>query len=256
MKSSAGSRTTLVLIHAFPFTCIMWEPQRAALCNVYDIYTPDLPGFGAEPRLDGEELSMAAAAEFIERELEARGIERCVLGGLSMGGYVAFECWRRFPERISGLILADTKASADTEEGRAARYASVDRIAAGDYEGYVEETLGNLVARQTRTVHPELMQAARAIALSVHPETAIAAQLGMAGRADATDLLSTISVPTALIFGEEDRVASLDEARRMEQAIPNAQLTIIPNAGHLSNIERAALFNGAVERLIEKVLCG
>lgn len=246
MNRSERSQPTLVLIHAFPFDSRMWDAQRAALAGEFPIYTPDLPGFGGTPRLDGEELSMELAARFVERELDARKIARCVIGGLSMGGYVAFECWRLFPERITGMILADTKASPDTEQARARRFDSAERIGHGEYAAFVDETIGGLVAGKTKDERPEIVEGARAIALGVLPETAIAALLGMAGRSDSTPLLSTISVPTALIFGAEDAVTTVDEGKKMADAIPGSKLTIIPDAGHLANIEKPEAFNAAM----------
>lgn len=253
MNRSEQSQPTLVLIHAFPFDSRMWGPQRTGLGEAFDIYTPDLPGFGGSPRLDGEELSMELAARFVQRELDARKIDRCVIGGLSMGGYVSFECWRLFPERIAGLILADTKASADTEEARNKRFEAAEQIGHGGYGEYVEGLLEKLLSKKTTDERPEIAQAVRDIALSVLPETAIAALLGMAGRSDSTSILPSISVPTALIFGEDDAITTVDEGKKMASAIPDAKLTILPKAGHLANIENAAGFNEAVLEVMDRV---
>jgi pimeloyl-ACP methyl ester carboxylesterase len=253
MNRSEQSRPTLVLIHAFPFDSRMWGPQRTGLGEKLDIHTPDLPGFGGSARLDGEEFSMELAARFVERELDARKIDRCVIGGLSMGGYVTFECWRLFPERIAGLILADTKATADTEEARKKRFDGAEKIGHGGYAEFVEDLLGKLLSEKRVRERPEIAEAVRDIALSVLPETAIAALLGMAGRSDSTSLLPSISVPTALIFGEHDAITTVDEGTMMERAIPDAKLTILPNAGHLANIENAAMFNEAVIELMTRV---
>jgi len=252
MKNST-SRPTLVLIHAFPLNSAMWEPQREALAEHAEIITPDLPGFGNEPRLDGEEFSMALAAQFIGHELDARNIGRCVIGGLSMGGYVAFQCWRLFGERITGLILADTKASADTEETRNGRYKAVERIGAGEYDAYIDETIEKLLSANTRRERPQAEQAVRKIIRSSQPESLAPPLLGMAGRPDSTPLLPTIDVPTALIFGEDDAITSVEEGRKMAETIPDARLTIVKNAGHLSNIENPEEFNAAVMNLLQRV---
>jgi pimeloyl-ACP methyl ester carboxylesterase len=246
MDNRESNHPTLVLIHAFPFDNSMWEPQRAALAGSVDLYTPDLPGFGAQSRLDGESFSMELAARFVQGELNARGIDRCILGGLSMGGYVAFECWRLFPEKIAGMILADTKASADSEEARKGRYAAVERIAGGDYHGYIEELLGKLLSEKTRRDRPDVVDHVRSLALATLPETAMAALLGMAVRNDSTDLLPTIDVPTLLIFGEDDAITTIEEGRTMEEKIPNATLKLVKNAGHLANVEGAEEFDRAI----------
>lgn len=246
MSDRESNRPALVLIHAFPFASSMWEPQRAALTEQFDLHTPDLPGFGGQPRLDGESFSMELAARHLEGELNTRGIDRCILGGLSMGGYVAFQCWRLFPERIAGMILADTKASADSEEARKARYTAAERIGGGDYSGYVEELLGKLLSEKTRRDRPELVDHVRSLALATLPESATDALIGMALRGDSTDLLSTIDVPTLLIFGEDDAITTIEEGERMAATIPHAKLVLVKNAGHLANIEGAGEFNGAV----------
>jgi pimeloyl-ACP methyl ester carboxylesterase len=231
----------------------MWEPQRQGLAGITDVIALDLPGFGNEPRLDSETFTMRLAARFIQHELEAKKIDQCILGGLSMGGYVAFECWRRFPEKIAGLILADTKATPDTEEGRQGRFASAEQIGQGEYDRFAEALLHKLLAEKTRRERPELVDVVRKIMHSSPPESSIPALLGMAQREDSTDLLPTINVPTALIFGEQDAITKVEEGRKMAEAIPDAQLTIIPDAGHLSNLEKPQEFNAAVVELIERV---
>ncbi len=252
MNTRNASRPTLLLLHAFPLHSAMWEPQ-GSLADRAELYAPDFPGFGYEPGLDGESFTMEMAAQFIHQQLDARGIDRCVICGLSMGGYVALACWRMFPERIAGLILADTKASADTEDARKARYDGVERIGRGDFDGYIDETLGKVLAEQTRASQPDVVRAVKHIAFGSPSESAVGALLGMAARPDSTPLLSTISVPTALIFGEHDAVTSIDEGKKMAGMIPGAELTIIEEAGHLSNLENPDAFNRAVLALLDRV---
>jgi pimeloyl-ACP methyl ester carboxylesterase len=244
---------TLVLIHAFPLHGGMWEPQRHALDGAIDIYAPDLPGFGTAPGLDDQIFTMRLAARFVQRELESRGISRCIIAGLSMGGYIAFECWKLFPEMIAGLLLADTRATADTAEGRMGRFAGMDRISSGDFSGFAEDLLKKLVAPSTHESRPELMDAIRKTMHSSPPESAVSALLGLAGRADSTPLLPTINVPTALVFGAEDAITPLSDGQSMLSQIPGATLTEIPGAGHLSNLERPEEFNAALRELIERV---
>jgi pimeloyl-ACP methyl ester carboxylesterase len=196
---------------------------------------------------------MAAVARVVESELDARGIERCVLGGLSMGGYVAFECWRLFRPRIAGLILADTRAAADDEKTRAGRYDAVERIGRGEVEGVLEDQLKKLLSEKTRSGRSDVTDAVRAIMRRTVPTSLIAAQLGMAARRDSGDLLSGIDVPVALIFGEEDAITTVEEGKRMAAEIPDARLTLVPGAGHLSNLEMPAEFNRAVLSLVEDV---
>ncbi|HVK39435.1 MAG TPA: alpha/beta fold hydrolase [Candidatus Kapabacteria bacterium] len=253
MDSNHPQTLPLVLIHAFPLTGTMWTPQIDALGADLTIHAPDLPGFGGEPGLDEEVLSMERMALFVQQLLDARSIDRCILGGLSMGGYVAFACLRTMRDRIAGLILADTRAAADDEETRKGRIAAMERIGGGGYEEYCDLLMQKLLAESTRRTRPEIVATVRRVMLETHPETAVAALLGMLSRGDARDLLPTIDVPTAIIVGEHDAITAVDESRTMAEAIPGATLHVIPNAGHLSNIENPDAFNEAARELVARV---
>lgn len=253
MDSNHHSSTPLVLIHAFPMSSAMWRPQRASLGAELMLCTPDLPGFGSAPGLDEEGLTIDGMAMHVARLLDARGIDRCVLGGLSMGGYVAFACLRTMRDRIAGLLLADTRAAADDEATRKGRLAAMERIGAGDYREYCETLLHKLLAESTRRGRPEIVDEVRLIMLETHPETASAALLAMVGRADSRELLGTIDVPTAVIVGEHDAITAVDEARAMADAIPDARLYVIQGAGHLSNLENPEAFDAAARELMQRV---
>ncbi len=253
MASSHDHRPTLVLIHAFPLHSGMWREQQRALADIADVVTPDLPGFHHAPGLDEESFTLERIARHLRHELEAKGIDRCIIGGLSMGGYIAFEFFRQFPEKVCGLLLADTKAAADTDEARKGRYASVEKIGHGDFDAFAEGMMEKLLAEKTRRENPELVEQVRRMMYDSPPESAVAALLGMSIRRDSTELLPTINVPTALIFGEHDAVTTVDEGKMMAEAIPDARLHIVKNAGHLSNLENPAEFNAAVTELLERV---
>jgi pimeloyl-ACP methyl ester carboxylesterase len=253
MAASNSHQLPLVFIHAFPLHGGMWEPQRQGLSDLAGIVALDLPGFGNEARLDSETFTMKLAARFVQHELEAKGIDQCVLAGLSMGGYVSFECWKLFPEKIRGLVLADTRAGADTDEGKKKRYEQAEQIGRGEFDRFAEALLEKLLSEKTRNERTDLVDAVRRLMHSSLPESSIAALLGMAQRADSTDLLPTISVPTAVIVGEHDAITAVEESRKMVDAIPDATLTVISNAGHLSNLENPVEFNAAVRELLERV---
>lgn len=244
---------TLVFVHAFPLQSAMWQPQQNAFGDDVRVFAPDLPGFGGQARLDGETFSMKLAARFVQRELDANKIDRFVLAGLSMGGYIAFECWRLFGDRIDGMILADTRATPDSQEARAGRYAAAERIGRGDFAEWAEELLGNLLSPATLRDKPDLVDVVRRIIHSSPPESAVAALLGMAQRNDSTSLLSAINVPVSVIVGEDDRIISVAESRAMASEMPNATFTSIAGAGHLSNLENHDAFNTAVKKLLELV---
>ncbi len=253
MSIARRTNPTLVLIHAFPLDASMWRPQIDRLDGVVRVFAPDLPGFGSQPGLDEQAFTMERMAEYVRRELDVRGIDRCVVCGLSMGGYVAFECVELFGDRIDGMVLADTRATADDVRGRAARFAAAERIGAGDFDGYIDELVPALVSDHTRTHDPDLLERILSIAHRAQPDSVVAALLGMAERIDSTDRLARIGVPVSIIVGEQDRVTGVDVAERMRGAISNSTLTVIPEAGHLSNLESPDAFTDAIRSLLRTI---
>jgi pimeloyl-ACP methyl ester carboxylesterase len=237
----------LLLIHAWPLDARMWDAQRAAVGDV-PVVAPSLPGFGGtEPA--GDVLTMRAATDRLLAELDAAGVERAVVCGLSLGGYVAFEVWRTARDRVAGLVLANTRAVADAPEGAEGRRALAARLRS---EGNVlvdepppllaEDASEDLSARVKGWIAD---QPAEAIA---------AAALGMAERPDSTPDLATIDVPTLVITSTSDRLIPPAVTAEMAGQIPGARLQTIEGAGHLSNVEAAEAFAEALREHLE--LCG
>ena len=235
----------LLLIHAFPLDARMWSAQMDRRAVV----APDLPGFGGSPAADGGVLTMDLGARRCLEAVDAAGLNRVVVCGLSMGGYVAFELWRQAPQRFAGLILANTRAGADTPEGAearrtlAARLGSEGNVLADDPPPLLSEDppegLWDVVKGWIRE------QSADAIA---------AAALGMAERPDSTPDLPTIDVPTLVITSEGDLLIPADISAPMADEIAGAQLAVIPGAGHLSNLEDPTGFSTLLDTHLER--CG
>lgn len=241
-----GHHLPLILVHGYPLDHTMWEPQFAALSAVRRIIAPDLAGFGAtgapgHESLDGHADDLAALMDHL-------GIERAVVGGLSMGGYIAFAMWRRHPSRIAGLILACTRAGADSEAGRAGRYQSALSIESSGMGPVATAMLPKLL---TSGAPADVQATVDAMVRRQPPEGAIAALKAMAARPDSTPDLAGITVPTLVIAGEEDAIIPLAEAQTMAAAIPGAQLVPIPGAGHLANMEEPGAFNAAVRAFLD-----
>lgn len=227
----------LLLLHAWPLDARMWEPQLAALPDAVTVAAPNLPGFGgSEPA--GPITTMSASAERVVRALDDSGIDRAVVCGLSMGGYVAFEIWRRSRDRVAGLILANTRAVADPPEGVEARRALAGRLR-GEGNVLAVEPPPLLSADAT----PELLERVRALIADQSAEAIAAAALGMAERPDSTVDLAGIDVPTLVITSTGDRLIPAEVSSTMAEAIPGAGLEVIDGAGHLSNMEAADTFN-------------
>ena len=236
-----GSGPAILWIHGFPLASSIFERQLA-IRGVRHLM-PDLPGFGQSPP---EEISsMDNYARLALEMLDQRGIDRAVFAGLSMGGYICFAIARLAPERMSGLILIDTREISDTEEARKGRFDMIEKVQREGVQPVVESMLPKML---TSAAPQEMKDRVREIMMSSSPEGVIAALRAMAARPSSASLLPQITVPTLVIVGEEDTIIPPADAERMANAIPNATLVRIAGAAHLSNYEKADEFNGAVGR--------
>ncbi len=239
---TGGDGAALVLLHGFPFDCSMWLGQASALGREFRVVAPDLRGSGETPLGVGD-VTLETLAEDVAALLDELKLGRVILGGLSMGGYVAFEFFRKFPGRVRALVLADTRSQADTEEGRRAREENARRALQEGMEPIVESMLPKLLSAKTREGGGEVFERVRAMMLGTSPEGAAASLRAMALRRDQTDLLPSINVPTLIVVGSEDAVTPPADAEAMRAKIEGSRLVIIEGAGHLSNVERPEAFN-------------
>ena len=242
----SGAGTPLVLLHAFPLDGRMWAPQVEALAGSYQVIVPDLRGFGAAREQAVEEAGMDLLADDVARLLDDRGLDRVILGGLSMGGYVALAFVRHHADRLGGLLLLDTKATADSEEARADRLRMVERLLA-EGNGFLPEVmLPRLLGKTSLEERPELVKRVTALVAEQDAHAAAAAQRGMAARPDTTDVLASIDVPTLVVTGAEDALFAPEVGRELASAIPGARFLLVEEAGHLSSLERPEVVNEAL----------
>jgi 3-oxoadipate enol-lactonase len=248
-----GSGQPLVLLHAFLCNRSMWTHQISALTHThqYRVILPDFRGFG-ESDAPGGPYPMEVLAEDTAALLDTLHIERCILGGLSMGGYVAFAFYRLYPERVRALILADTRSHADTPEARATREELAQRAEHGDRGAVISHYLPKMLTPQTLSDPTGTTARLRAMLDAAPPKGIVGALRGMAQRRDSTDLLPQIRCPTLLVFGEQDALTPPAEAQFMAGRIPNAQVVTIPQAAHLANLEQPEAFNQALVAFLEK----
>ncbi|MBV9927735.1 MAG: alpha/beta fold hydrolase [Acidobacteria bacterium] len=242
---TGGGGQAVVLLHGFPFDRSMWRGQAEALGAEFRVVAPDLRGLG-EATSDSVGVTIEAMADDVRALLDELGIGRAVIGGLSMGGYVAFEFFRQFPERVRALVLADTRPQADTEEGRRARAENAQRALKEGMAPIVDSMLPKLLSAETRERGGEVPGRVRAMMLGTRPEGAAAALRAMASRRDQTDLLSSIDVPTLIVVGSEDVITPPADAEAMRAKIESSRLVVVEGAGHLSNVEQAEQFNRAL----------
>lgn len=228
---------TLVLLHGHPLDASMWRPQLEGLEGSARLIAPSLPGFGGEPAA-GDVMTMEAAADRVAAALTDVGVDRAVVCGISMGGYVAFALWRRHRELVSGLVLSNTKAGADDEAGKERRRQLAERL----------RNEGNFLADNpppllSADAPPELWDRVKEIVRAQPAEAIAAAALGMAERPDSTPDLAGIDVPTLVVTSTGDTLIPPEATTPMADQIPGARLEIIQGAGHLSNLEAPEEFN-------------
>jgi 3-oxoadipate enol-lactonase len=240
-----GAGDPLVLLHAFPLNGRMFEPQMGAFSGDRRVIAPDYPGFGRSPRTPAQP-DVRYYAEGVQRLLDRLELERVVLGGVSMGGYVAFGCMRLFPERISGLVLANTRPDPDSEQIRENRKKMAQRVADEGVEVLIELQMERLLAPDTLKRDEEVVEKVRAMILDSSPTGAVAALGAMRERPDSTPLLTEIGVPTLVIGGEEDEISSPEVMGAMAEKIAGSTHVTLPRAGHLSNLEAPEGFNTAL----------
>ena len=237
----AGAGTPVVLLHGFPHDRTLWSAQLAVPAAGARLIALDLPGFGESSR--AAVPSLDAYADSVMALCDALALERVVIGGLSMGGYLAFALWRRHPERISALILADTKSPADTDEGKAKRLEMQAIARASGAAAIAEKMLPGMIGKTTRETRPQVVAFIDAM-MRAAPVSGIVDGLdAMRTRVDSTPTLGTLKVPTLIICGAEDSLTPVKESEAMHLAIPDAQLAVIPDAGHVSCLEHPAAFN-------------
>lgn len=234
----------VVLLHAFPLSARLWRPQVAAAPANWRFAAPDLPGFGASP--DPPTDDMDGMARAVLRALDDLGLERAVIGGLSMGGYVTLALYRLAPERFSGMILADTRATPDTDAQREGRRKMIATVRAKGPGAIADEMLPKLLGATTQRARPAVVADARAMIDSNTPAAIAAALEAMAGRPDSTPLLSSIKVPTLVLCGEEDVLTPPSDSEALHAGIPESSLVMLPSAGHLSNLEAPDPFSAAL----------
>ena len=245
--------TPLLLIHGFPLDSTMWELQFQDLNDAARILAPDLRGHGRSDT-PPPPYTMPMLADDCAGLLDFLAIDRpAVICGLSMGGYVAFEFYRRHPERVAAIILTATRAAPDNDEGKTNRDKAAALVEKRGVEPLVATMLPKLFSLQTLEEDEELVGYVSNIMLNTSSEGAIGALMAMKDRVDSRPMLADIDVPVLIIHGAQDQIVPLAEAQAMHEAIPNSRLVVLDKSGHLPNLEQPDEFNDAVFDFLEEL---
>jgi pimeloyl-ACP methyl ester carboxylesterase len=249
-----GIGIPVIFLHAFPLNRSMWEGEMTALLQDgrYRLVSLDWRGFG-ESEITSEISTMELFASDLAGVMDALGIDKAILCALSMGGYVAFAFLRKYPQRVRGLILADTRPGADSEEAKTNRE-NVAQIAEMQGSAAIADLqLPRLISDYTRQNTPEVELRIRQMIEAATPQGIAAASRGMAQRTDSTDLLAEVACPTLVVVGEQDALTPPNVAQDYATRIPNAQVVVIPLAGHLSNLEHPEAFLQVIRNFLQTV---
>ncbi len=235
----------ILWIHGFPLSSAIFEPQKRIAG--YRHLCPDLRGFGSAGAPDAE-TSMASYSRDLLAYLDKENVDRCVLAGFSMGGYIAMQLLRDAPQRFAALLLLDTRETADTAEGRVNRMKQADEVARRGTGSLIDAMLPKMVVQDAcRADVRRIMETASVPGV-------IAALKAMAARPDSADTLRSVTMPAFVIAGDRDEITPLSDAERMAALLPNAELAPIARAGHMANFEASEQVNNLVAAFLGRAL--
>ncbi|MGI8908769.1 MAG: alpha/beta fold hydrolase [Candidatus Sumerlaeaceae bacterium] len=249
--SSTGA--PLVLLHAYPLDSRMWRSQVEHFSGSRRVAALDFRGYGKSTDYGNDPFSMSVYAQDVLETLDGLGIQKAVIAGCSMGGYTIFELWRRAPERFAAMILCDTRADADDEAGREKRMQQiriVQQKGTGFLPGFVEE---NQMSPHTREQNRALVDEVKGWAAGATAGAVVRTIQMLADRPDSISTLGTVSVPTLVVVGEDDKVTPVGMAHVIAEGIRGARLETVPKAGHLSPLENPGAVNVAMAELLGRV---
>jgi 3-oxoadipate enol-lactonase len=249
----AGKGSAVVLLHPFPVHHEFWLPASQFLSSRYRLIMPDLRGHG-ESTLGEGPATMHKHADDVVRVMTDAGVDRAALVGVSIGGYTIFEFWRRFRERVSAIVLCNTKAQADTDDARNSRLQVANQVMETGTEPFFEDMLRKVLSENTRRSRPDRVDGALRMMRKMSPEEVAGVQRGMAARADSVALLKTIDVPALIITGSEDNMTGLPEAELMKQNLRGSELRVIDKAGHYSPWEQPEEVGKLIRQFLESAL--
>ncbi|MET9774671.1 alpha/beta fold hydrolase [Streptomyces sp. NPDC006367] len=236
----------VLLVHGHPFDRTLWAPQAEALSEAgYRVVTPDLRGYGRSGVTPGKVL-LSDFADDLAALLDHLGIGQAVAGGVSMGGQITMELQRRHPRRVRALVLSDTSAPAETDEGKEFRNRLADRLLAEGMDGYADEVIDKMLAAYNVTAMPEVAGRVLAMMRATDPRGAAAALRGRAERPDYRDTLAAVRKPVLIVVGADDVYTPVADAEAIHGLVPHAVMAVVDGAGHLPGAEQPERFNAVL----------
>ena len=245
----AGSGTPILFIHGYPMNRKLWNGQITALAEASRVLTLDLRGHGDSEQTPGP-YSMELFADDCKEFLDALGIQKAVICGLSMGGYVCMAFYRKYAARVAGIVLTATRPAADSPAARENREIAINQVTTQGPTPIVEGMAERLLSPYSLANHPEMVEKTRLMMEGISTQTIVADLRALKARRDSTDLLQHITVPVCIIHGEDDRIVPVSEAHEMQKGVRQSRIHVFTHAGHVPNLEQTALFNQTVHQFL------
>ncbi len=250
-----GDGPPLVLLHPFPANHELWLPASRELVSRYRVILPDLRGHGESGIGEGPAIMEKHAAD-LASVLDDAEVGRAAMAGVSIGGYLLFEFWRRYRGRVAALILCSTRAQADTAAGRNNRLKVAAEVLEKGTEPFIESMIPKVFGRSTLDARPDLVDGAKRMMLKMSAEDISLVQRGMAERPESITTLKTINVPTMVVVGDEDTLSPVADAELMRQNISGSQLKVVPKAGHFAIWEQPEAVGSLVRQFLDSAQVG
>lgn len=253
-QDTISGRLPILCVHGFPFDHSMWGEMADEMGDDFRMIAPDLRGMGKSPCSAEETVTMKALADDLATLLDALAVEKCVFCGLSMGGYVGWEFWRRHKDRLLGIVLCDSNAGCDTPEAAENRKKTANRVAAEGTGFLADEMIGRILSPETVASRPEVVAKYRRMVTENNPRGVAAVARGMALRDDFRDEIKRLTLPVLILSGEADVLSPPTAMKILAESMPDAKYVAISGAGHLAPLENpvetAAEIRGFCQRFL------
>lgn len=248
-----GSGPVVVLLHGFPLSRDMWKPQEEALTKAgFRLITPDLRGFGESEVPDGP-YTMSLFSDDVIALLDHLEIDRAVIGGMSMGGYILLNILERYPERVIAACYITTRSTSDSDAAKAGRLALLERTKRDGTQSMAELSTATLLTGETLRRNPELVSTVYRWMTSVDIRGIEGALHALLDRKDYSSLLGNFDLPSLVIGADQDSAVQPEDLRILSEGLPNSELCVIPQAGHMANLEQPETFNNCLLRFLRRV---
>jgi 3-oxoadipate enol-lactonase len=246
------SETPIIFIHGFPFDKLMWEPQLQLLGDLYRVIAYDIRGFGKSTK-GTTKGSIQLFADDLIHFMNGLGINKAIACGLSMGGYILLNAILRYPQKFHAIILSDTQCIADSFEAKEKRNNAITQVTTGQTNDFAKGMIENIFCDETKKTKVNVVEKIKSTILSTQTETVTATLTILAERENVCASISQIEVPTLIICGDQDIVTPVAQAEFLFDTIPNSQLRVIENAGHMSNLEKPDEFNMHIAKFLADI---